>query len=318
MYAGQVVETGAVADGVPRAAASVHARPAALGARLRRGAGAALLDPGRAAGPRRRRLAAAASIRAASSCRPTASRARSRCSSSAASAPTACLHHDSVAARRAARAGDRRWLSRCSRCAGLHDALRSCGAGSAAGCAGGRPSVLRAVDGVDLDDHARRDARARRRVGLRQVDARPLHRRASTTRPRARSATRGDARPPSASDATRRRIQMVFQDPYSSLNPRMTVEQTLAELLRAHRMVPKAQSTRAAASCSTWSASAPRALDAHPRQFSGGQRQRVSDRARAGARARAARRRRAGVGARRVGAGDGAEPARGAAREARA
>src|SRR5690242_9784770 len=40
---------------------------------------------------------------------------------------------------------------------------------------------------------------------------------------------------------TRRRIQMVFQDPYSSLNPRMTVRQMLGEVLRAHEMVPKRQ-----------------------------------------------------------------------------
>src|SRR5437667_9113930 len=41
--------------------------------------------------------------------------------------------------------------------------------------------------------------------------------------------------------ATKRRIQIVFQDPYASLNPRMTVRQTLRELLKVHEMVPPAQ-----------------------------------------------------------------------------
>jgi oligopeptide/dipeptide ABC transporter ATP-binding protein len=76
--------------------------------------------------------------------------------------------------------------------------------------------------------------------------------------------------------ATRRRIQMVFQDPYSSLNPRMTVKQTLAELLRAHEMVPKAQIDARCRELLDLVGLGARSLDAYPRQFSGGQRQRVS------------------------------------------
>jgi oligopeptide/dipeptide ABC transporter ATP-binding protein len=76
--------------------------------------------------------------------------------------------------------------------------------------------------------------------------------------------------------ATRRRIQMVFQDPYSSLNPRMTVKQTLSELLRAHEMVPKAQIDARCRELLDLVGLGTRSLDAYPRQFSGGQRQRVS------------------------------------------
>jgi oligopeptide/dipeptide ABC transporter ATP-binding protein len=76
--------------------------------------------------------------------------------------------------------------------------------------------------------------------------------------------------------AMRRRIQMVFQDPYSSLNPRMTVRQTLAELLRAHDMVPKAQIDARCRELLDLVGLGARSLDAYPRQFSGGQRQRVS------------------------------------------
>jgi oligopeptide/dipeptide ABC transporter ATP-binding protein len=75
--------------------------------------------------------------------------------------------------------------------------------------------------------------------------------------------------------AVRRRIQMIFQDPFASLNPRMTVRQALGELLRYHQMVGadavEARSTELLELVGLGA----RALDAHPRQFSGGQRQRV-------------------------------------------
>jgi oligopeptide transport system ATP-binding protein len=74
----------------------------------------------------------------------------------------------------------------------------------------------------------------------------------------------------------RRRMQMVFQDPYSSLNPRMTVRQTLSELLRVHRMVPRSSIDSRCRELVDLVGLGPRALDAYPRQFSGGQRQRVS------------------------------------------
>ena len=40
--------------------------------------------------------------------------------------------------------------------------------------------------------------------------------------------------------AQRRAVQMIFQDPYSSLNPRLTVRRMLRELLGVHKLVPRA------------------------------------------------------------------------------
>jgi len=75
--------------------------------------------------------------------------------------------------------------------------------------------------------------------------------------------------------ATMRRIQMVFQDPGSSLNPSRTVGQTLSELLRVHRMVPADRIRARAAELLELVELPPSLLGAYPRRLSGGQRQRV-------------------------------------------
>jgi oligopeptide/dipeptide ABC transporter ATP-binding protein len=86
----------------------------------------------------------------------------------------------------------------------------------------------------------------------------------------------GRALAPKRSAAERRRLQMVFQDPYSSLNPRMTVHQALAELLRVHGLAPRRGIDGRCRELLALVGLPPSALDAYPRQFSGGQRQRIS------------------------------------------
>jgi len=76
--------------------------------------------------------------------------------------------------------------------------------------------------------------------------------------------------------AQRRAIQLVQQDPYSSLNPRMTVRQMLRELLLAHSIVPRSQVAARCAQLMAMVSLDPGSLDAFPHQFSGGQRQRIA------------------------------------------
>ena len=86
----------------------------------------------------------------------------------------------------------------------------------------------------------------------------------------------GNPLPAKRTAPDRRRLQMVFQDPYSSLNPRMTVHQALAELLRVHHLVPRSGVDARCRELLDLVGLPPSALDAYPRQFSGGQRQRIS------------------------------------------
>ena len=74
----------------------------------------------------------------------------------------------------------------------------------------------------------------------------------------------------------RRAIQMVFQDPYSSLNPRMTVRQMLRELLSVHDLVPRQAREDRCRELMSLVGLPVAALDGLPVQFSGGQRQRIA------------------------------------------
>jgi oligopeptide transport system ATP-binding protein len=69
---------------------------------------------------------------------------------------------------------------------------------------------------------------------------------------------------------------MIFQDPWSSLNPRITVRSTLAELPIEHRLREKADVYARCRELITHAGLAERSLDDYPRQLPGRQRQRVA------------------------------------------
>ena len=75
--------------------------------------------------------------------------------------------------------------------------------------------------------------------------------------------------------ATRQRMQIVFQDPFGSLNPRRTIGESIAEGMVIHRLVPAATMAARVAELLTEVGLDPSYAERYPHEFSGGQRQRI-------------------------------------------
>ncbi len=138
---------------------------------------------------------------------------------------------------------------------------------------------VHAVDDVSFEIHARRDAGPRRRVGLRQVDDRPDHPpadRADLGRGVVPGQERDHARQAARCAALRKEMQIIFQDPYASLNPRMTVGSIIGEALVIHKLAKsrREREERVVQLLETVGLSAEH-LRRYPHEFSGGQRQRI-------------------------------------------
>jgi len=75
--------------------------------------------------------------------------------------------------------------------------------------------------------------------------------------------------------AFRKSVQIVFQDPFASLNPRRTVYDTISEPLVIHNLVPRPEMKDAAVEILGRVGLGPEVLNRYPHEFSGGQRQRI-------------------------------------------
>ena len=76
--------------------------------------------------------------------------------------------------------------------------------------------------------------------------------------------------------AYRKEVQMIFQDPYGSLNPRMKVGEAIMEPMLSHKLFKKSEAKEKAISLLTKTGLSEAHFERYPHEFSGGQRQRIS------------------------------------------
>ena len=81
--------------------------------------------------------------------------------------------------------------------------------------------------------------------------------------------------PPALMKTLRRDVQMMFQDPYGSLNPRMTVEDIVGEAMKIHRVASGSDRRDRIATLVEKCGLSAAHLNRYPHEFSGGQRQRI-------------------------------------------
>ncbi len=140
------------------------------------------------------------------------------------------------------------------------------------------PGVVRAVDQVSLEVHAGETVGLVGESGcgkstLGRTILRLVEPTAGTIRFEGRDITRLSS---SALRPLRRRMQIIFQDPYASLNPRMSVRDTIAEALEIHGIAKgRAEVDDRVRSLLSRCGLRPDQMDRYPHEFSGGQRQRV-------------------------------------------
>jgi oligopeptide/dipeptide ABC transporter ATP-binding protein len=146
------------------------------------------------------------------------------------------------------------------------------------GLFGGGSAVVKAVDGVSFDVHAGQTVAIVGESGCgKSTVARLVLRLIEPTRGTVRLEGRElVGLSPARLRALRGQLQIVFQDPYGSLNPRMTVGDMLAEPLMLHETVPKVERRARVAELISLVGLQPESAQRYPHEFSGGQRQRLA------------------------------------------